>query len=56
MSWVKKLFSKNTEKDDNNKKELLLQNIEDAISNCKQEIEKSITEIEQIKKYEQQKD
>ncbi|MEN8119985.1 MAG: hypothetical protein ABFS35_06550 [Bacteroidota bacterium] len=51
MSLLKRFFSKNTENDDNNKKELLLQKIEKAISNCKLEIEKSNTEIEQIKKW-----
>lgn len=51
MSWIKNIFSKSVENDDNNKKELLLQNIENAISTCKAEIEKSNTEIKQIKKW-----
>jgi len=51
MTLFKKFFSKSAENDDNDNKELLLQSIENAISECKKEIVKSDIEIEQIKKW-----
>ncbi len=51
MSLFKNFFSKNKGNDDSDKKELILQNIDTAISQSKEEIKKSENEIEQIKKW-----
>ncbi|RLD84351.1 MAG: hypothetical protein DRJ10_01470 [Bacteroidetes bacterium] len=51
MTWIKNLFSKSVKNDDIDKKELLLQNINHAILQSREEIDKLELEIEQIKKW-----
>jgi len=51
MSLFKNIFSKAEEDDDNDKRELLLQNIDKELIKNKEQIAKSINEIEQIKKW-----
>ncbi|OQY02892.1 MAG: hypothetical protein B6I20_06155 [Bacteroidetes bacterium 4572_117] len=51
MSWIKNIFSENKKQDEDISKETLLQNIDNAITECKEEINKLDSEIEQIKKW-----
>ena len=51
MSLFKKMFSKSSKESDNQQKELLLKNIDEQISENKENVSKSMNEIEHIKKW-----
>jgi len=51
MSWINKFFSDGEDQNDDEKKELLLQQIEHGIMQCKEEVKKIDSEIVKIKKW-----
>ena len=51
MSWINKFFSNGEDQNDDEKKELLLQQIEHGIAQCNEELKKADTEIAKISKW-----
>lgn len=51
MSWINKFFSNDEEQNDSENKELLLQQIEHGILQCKEEVNKANIEIKKIRKW-----